>query len=516
VGKGGNKRAVALPATQVLRSPASAALVLLTTALVAALNLTSIYNNDFWLQLKVGQMIRADGVIPRTILFCFTQERDLPFVAHEWLSSVITSWLYDHTGYGGMVMFKCFLSLVMAALVFRLSWRLNHNLQVTCLVVAFVSLFTNFRLHMRPETFAFILFLCSLNVLHEFAVSGRRWWLLALAPIAILWVNMHGSFLVNIVLIPLFLLGAMIGDAWQGIWSDPGARRRRAATIYGPLAVATLATALLSLVNPYGYHLWQHAFALSQAGFVRRHIVEFAATFDPRIQDFFYVNFTYACMMAVLFSFAVARRRTTATAVLLCAAFAVIALQAIRYAAWLGVASTYIMGVNLGGVGMSPRGRRAFTVTLSLLLLAGLLLVVAEGNVRGMPVGLQDRSPLPTAAVDYLRSAGITGNVFTSYALADQIVYHFYPEIKVSIDSRNDAYGEAYYLKHRSLTGRSRPLMAPVEDLLDFLETNNVRTIVTRPFDFSNWREAGFLPRLEEVGWKVAYNDERSIVLRRY
>ena len=65
---------------------------------VAALNLTSIYNNDFWLQLKVGQMIRADGVIPRTILFCFTQERDLPFVAHEWLSSVITSWLYDHVG----------------------------------------------------------------------------------------------------------------------------------------------------------------------------------------------------------------------------------------------------------------------------------------------------------------------------------------------------------------------------------------------------------------------------------
>jgi hypothetical protein len=144
------------------------------------------------------------------------------------------------------------------------------------------------------------------------------------------------------------------------------------------------------------------------------------------------------------------------------------------------------------------------------------ILIASEGNVRGMPVGLQDRSPLPEEAITYLRDAKISGNVFTSYALADQIVYHFYPQIRVSIDSRNDAYGEAYYLKHRSLTGRSRPMLAPVEELLEFLETNNVRTIVTRPFDFGNWRAAGFLPRLEELGWQITYTDDRSIVLRRY
>ena len=87
-------------------------LALAAIGFVVALNLTPIYTSDFWLQLKVGEIIRETGSIPTTILFACTEARDFEFVAHEWLPSLLFSVLFDRIGYSGMIVFKCALALV--------------------------------------------------------------------------------------------------------------------------------------------------------------------------------------------------------------------------------------------------------------------------------------------------------------------------------------------------------------------------------------------------------------------
>jgi len=81
--------------------------------------------------------------------------------------------------------------------------------------------------------------------------------------------------------------------------------------------------------------------------------------------------------------------------------------------------------------------------------------------------------------------------VFNSYAYGDQLVYHFYPKLRVTIDSRVDAYGEEYYRAYRRLSGRNELLFAAPTELLEFLDKNQVQTIVVRTHDLSNWVKHG-------------------------
>ena len=248
---------------------------------------------------------------------------------------------------------------------------------------------------------------------------------------------------------------------------------------------------------------------------MRQNIVEFAGTFDPRIQGFLYVQIAYLCLVVVAVSFAVGWKRTDTVAVLLAVVFGLMALQTIRYTAWLGLASAYILAANLRGLGGTVPIRKAGSVVLAALLVLGTVLSVAQGNVRGKPIGFENLSPLSPSALDYILESSIKGNIFNSYRFGDQLVYQFYPRIRVSIDSRADAYGEEYYLLHRSLAGRSGPQLAPVEKLVEFLDSHDMRTIITRPFDFGNWQRSGLLPTLSRQGWREVYRDSSTVILRR-
>ena len=89
--------------------------------------LTPITTNDFWIQLKVGQLIKETFEIPKTILFAFTPEKDDLFVAHEWLPSLIFSLAYDSFGHNFMIVFKFLLYSCSFLLAFRLAFKITQN-----------------------------------------------------------------------------------------------------------------------------------------------------------------------------------------------------------------------------------------------------------------------------------------------------------------------------------------------------------------------------------------------------
>ncbi len=64
------------------------AAVVLTLSTVVFISVVPQVSNDFWLQVKVGEIIAHDHAIPKTVLFPFTEVRNAPFNAHEWLPSL--------------------------------------------------------------------------------------------------------------------------------------------------------------------------------------------------------------------------------------------------------------------------------------------------------------------------------------------------------------------------------------------------------------------------------------------
>lgn len=490
-------------------------LVVLSLAFVISLNLTPIYTNDFWLHLKVGDMIRESGDIPDTLLFTFTEAKDHQMVVHEWLPSLIFSLLYGYIGYSGMVGFKCFLAVGIFLLVFRLCFYINRDWSISLFLSALCVLVINFRTHMRPEIFAFIYFLIDLNLMQAFLRTKNFRWLLGLLPLSVLWANSHGSFLVNLVLPTLFLIGVALKDWWATRTGNRKITLSQIKQVYLPLIIVNCLVVALSLLNPYGIRLLLHSFSLSQDSYFRQNIIEWFPMFHPFIRRYFYFKLYLLFCSTLVFSLIIGWKKVDFILGVLVVVFGYLSVDTNRNAAWFAIIGTYVMAYCLGGLLKTERKRMVFNGCLAVALVFGVILVFQKGNVRGKKPGFQRGTPMTVGALNFIEKAGIQGNVMNSYKFGAELIYNFYPRIKVTIDSRVDAYGADYYRRYRQMDGKKWELLGKPEDLLSFLRRYNVRTIVTTPREFLNWKYGGHVKQLVKDGWKLVYQDRGTRILIR-
>ncbi len=500
-----------------MSSPERIALVLLAVAFVAALNLTPIHSSDFWIQLAIGDWARSSGELPRTILFACTEARDFDFVATEWLPSLLHSLLYPGLGTPGMVVYKASWAVGLLALSALLAQQVTRSPPLAIAIASAVSLTLNFRLHMRPELYALAFGLASLLLLDRFVRSERALWLAGLLPIGVLWANSHGSFLLMLGLPALFAVGSGI-DAWRaGELSGRSRAASRLGRVQLPLLATSLALLALCCLNPRGPELIRHMLQAAPSDYLRENIVEFAPTFGPlirgRLYFWIYLLFAGAVLLSFLRPLWDGERRVSATALLLLLVFGGLSVDASRFIAWFAIAGGYLLALNLEGWARQPRSADRLGRMLLAVLAVATALVALRGNVNGRRISLAEGAPLSAEALSFLREAEIEGNVFNAYAYGDQLVYHFYPRIRVTIDSR--IYREDYYLRYRTLSGRSARRLAAPEQLIGFLDRYAIDTIVTRPYDYRNWQRKNYRPALERAGFATAYLDDSTIILRR-
>src|SRR5438046_9432358 len=80
---------------------------------------------DLYLHIASGRWIIEHRQIPDSGIFSGSMP-DAPWVAHEWLASVGFAWLYDHLGWGGVLVAVSFaLAIAIATVTLGLSGKLG-------------------------------------------------------------------------------------------------------------------------------------------------------------------------------------------------------------------------------------------------------------------------------------------------------------------------------------------------------------------------------------------------------
>ncbi|MFN8567624.1 MAG: hypothetical protein U0Z44_08915 [Kouleothrix sp.] len=328
--------------------------------------LTPIPPNDFWWHLATGRIIASSGAIPTIDGFSYTRFGQ-PFFNQGWLAQLLMYMLHQA---GGVPLILVVQSLVIAlayGLLLRLCIARSGRLRLSVALLMLVTLplsFTNWIV--RPQSYALPLFAAFLSILSEYRLGrSRRLWLLP--PLMVLWVNIHGSFVLGLALIGLTFVGMALTRA-QRPPAPTGAATRFSAL--GSLALWGALTAAAMLLNPRGLEVLGYVRNLLGSNAVTTLVTEWA---PPTVRDLEgKIFFLFLMLCGAVLAYA---RQRPAWPICCWLARSWLALGAGRNVVWFGMVATPLLIVQAGGLLGAPQPTRS---SAGKPLLNGLLIGISR------------------------------------------------------------------------------------------------------------------------------------------
>ena len=230
---------------------------------------------DIWWHLRTGQLIYERGEVPRHDWFTYTNPESAWIDLH-WGFQLIAAALWSLGGAAALVSVKALLgAATLAIAVFSSRGGAAWRRTVACWLPALL-IFSG-RNQVRPEMLSFLFLALELAIVAQLRQRPRRaWWLPAIQT---LWINVHGLFVLGLVVWGCFLADAVVRK-WRNDRRPSRAQEPR--DDFRLWAGVTLAMGAAALVNPYGYRGALFPFTLLRRiqGVDRGFYRQFAEEFD--------------------------------------------------------------------------------------------------------------------------------------------------------------------------------------------------------------------------------------------
>lgn len=413
-------------------------------------------SNDVWWQLKSGKYIIEHRGLPRYDVFTFTGE-NIEWHNHEWLAQVIMYGAYalgDASGFGGLrsvitlktlILIATFLLLCHFIYVRSQSWLLAV---LFALIAAAVSKRT---IYPRPPVFSYLLFTGYLYVVWGYWSGRLSWkWLIALPLLMVLWVNLHGFFVLGIGLLGAYLVAGVLQNLYtRNILKQPidAQQIHRTRTLGLLLGLCIIA----SLINPYGYKLY----ALGWRFMGNKNLVRII----PELQspNFFY-TWGYEFMIAfLLIGFAVIRRKIPSLAeLILLAVFFHLSIQHVRYLPLFALVAAPLCGWLARELLLDLPSQFSRPLHYALIGAVFIFSVYSVAHHREgesylernlqLAGGMEFRQEnYPVKVCDFIIANDFSGNMYNQINDAGYMIWRLSPEHhKVFTDSRYDVFGDRF------------------------------------------------------------------------
>lgn len=408
------------------------------------------------------------------------------------------SWFAGIAGDDGLgyALYKLLISGFIFGLVFKICRQKNLSPRVALLFASLISIVLSFRITLRAENFAFILFLGFIYLFEQFVEKPKKNLLLLLALTVVVWVNIHGSFVLSIVFSALYFISILTQNLFQPLQT----KRNLLSSVY-----LLMTLIICTLVNPYGYRIFERALQISTSNYMKHLVAEWQPTLSAHFAGtpsfYFFLAFASTSLVMVLWSY----KKISLVHHLIYFSFLTLSFFALRHVAYFYLAAVPILAVGIKH--RSEKFQTGFGACATFLLVANIVFVSLFGNYNEFTIGTNFDAPLELDTINYLRRKNFVGPVLNSYILGDQLVYNFYSNLLVVVDSRTDLYGEQYMRSYLQTMGDR-------ETFFKFIEDFKVRMIILTNDDFNHYffAEPERLKRLEQSGWSLAFRSKQNMV----
>jgi len=438
---------------------------------------------DLAYQIRAGDIMWRTHAVLRTDVFTFTVP-GADWLNQQWGAQLLLGSTYRVGGWNAIAFLYGALTTAAFAFLFFACRRRGASARASAILTVAGFWVARENLAMRPQLIAVLLFTVTLWLLAGRRTHPRALWVIPV--LMVVWVNVHGSF----VLVPVLLALAWLEDRKESA--------ETARTILAVCGVSLLAT----LVNPYGVGVWVYAASIGSNQTISRMVTEWA---PPTIRDYSGVVFF---MSALLVAGYLIRRKEPLTWPQLFwpAAFFVLALPALRGVVWWGLVFPFVLA------GLLTRKADADEQRGSPFMNAMLITVIVAAAVVVMPVW---RAPGPTGAPSYLGQAPASlvdaaeaslppgSRLFVSQTYASWFELEL-PSMPVFVDSRIELFPTSIWQAYLAVGGAR-------EGWQTTLDRWNVDAVVINP------EQDGVLTSHigDDPAWRLAFEDESGSVFVR-
>ena len=381
---------------------------------------------DMWWHITTGQTILATHHWPTADPYSFTVHGQ-PWMAFEWLGDVLIGIVARIGGVRGLDALLIVLgSAVMLALYVFAAIR-SRNSKAGFLAAAVLFALATAQFTMRSQMLGYLFLVLTLTALELFR-QGKRWSIWFLPPLLLVWVNTHGSFIIGLGVILVYLVCGVKGFRLGAIEAKQWTLTERIRLEF----VFLLCVAVLP-ITPYGTELAAFPFRVASAIPVSvGHILEWlpmpfnllgGKIFLALVLGFFIVqmilNLTWRLEEMVLFLGAVAMTCLHVRFILLFVPFCA-PLLAVVFARWL------------------PRyDNKIDKYILNAALMFGVVALMWHYAPSRSFLDKKVADDFPVDAVKYLHQHPVPGPMFDDYGFGGYLVWSGH---KVFIDGRSEVY----------------------------------------------------------------------------
>lgn len=479
------------------------ALILVFLAGVFVFCINNFKEADSFYHLAAGRLIWETKAIPHTDVFSLSASGH-PWITHEWLAELIFYGVWHAGGYWTLMVFCAVLAALTYALVLRRSLLSGGNLLISLALILLIGSLT-FELWIpRPQVFAYLFFAAELYFLERYRRGGGKIWLWSIPPLILVWSNMHASVVLGLAVLALYALGAWFKRRSPDSFGGPFPNEKPA-PLWGILGFS----ALMSLVNPNGIHLWTYNFTVQQTLAVLK-VEEWQPIENFFARDWgaraFALEIIFICVMFV-WQFVRSRERRDITSLGLVLGVGLMPFISVRHVAWWPLAVIPSLAVVIGALSASWHHRIGNVGAGKIFLGIGIFLLAL--GIWRIPADYFNQDTVPVHAADFIERAGLKGHFFNFYNHGGYLIWRFWPREKVFIDGRSEVFaGE------------------PAGEYLAVLRTQKWDELVNKKYDF-NYFILPYRPeniglylfplysRLIKDGWIFVYWDDSAVVFVR-
>lgn len=457
--------------------------------------------SDLGRHLKNGEVILKEGLKSRVIFtnfYSFTYPDNF-FWNHHWGSGVIFFLIKKNLGFSGLSFFYLLVSGFTFFLFFQIA-KEKGSFRSAFFSGLFLLPLLTWRSEVRPEIFSYFFSGVFLFLLCSPIRFKKYFWVLPL--VEVFWVNIHVYFFLGFVLVGIFLVEAIL---------------EKDRILAEKLGLVLIFCLFASFLNPLGikgafyplriFENYGYLVLENQSIFYLDKLIDYPAGI------FFKLSLGVVVLSFLLRWFLGKDRKFVWSEIFLGVFVGFLAWRAVRNFSLFSFVSWFLFSSNLIFLHAKDKGNSSgeffFCFLGGMIIFMALFFLkpsfwIYKGKNFGL--GLVEGGE---KAGNFFKEKKISGPVFNDYDIGSYLIYYLYPDQKVFVDNRPEAYPRNFFSEIYI------PMQEDEEIWKKMEKKYNFSSIFFYKHDLTPWAKSFLSRRLKDVDWKVVYADEYAVILVR-